>query len=841
MSDPNFSEPPSDESSWNDALVDSLLRESANGGDADEAFLASVEEAIDAESESTERIIPMPHQNTRRPWLWSSGIAAVLVAGIAVVFTFTQLQESREAEALAFQILPPEETAERDQKFRKASHSARPQDSANSGNAQLRGGQAQPATPLFGETARSTEWNENAKATIPGADRQRTDVYYDKGQVPIPEATTNLGLSETEREIRTSDGIVAIGSGGAIVSKEMAGSITLSTETRAKPPTSPTPGLSAANAAGDKPVSTHEIDALTITLSSLDYDDSSFLKPTTSIDGAEPQRNRRLAQVGHGGKSFAYGDASHPDAVELQIAEPIQFGRSVKPVETEFKTGLSEALIAPSFGVEAELPIVGATFRNTARPAYGPLVDNPWFSPLDEPLSTFSIDVDTASWTNLRAMIRDGRSADSIPNDAVRIEELINYFDWDYPQPGGEHPFALATEIAQCPWNENHRLLRVGIQGHEMARTERPDANLVFLLDVSGSMNKPNKLPLVKRAISVLVEELEERDTVSIVVYAGAEGLALKPTSGRDQVTIQDALEKLGAGGSTNGGAGIKLAYKMAREQFKDDGINRVILCTDGDFNVGTTGTEELVSLVEQEAESGVFLSVCGFGQDNLNDAMLEEITNKGNGNYSYIDGFREARKVFLQDLMGTLVTIAKDVKIQIEFNPSQVDGYRLIGYANRKLEAEDFENDEIDAGEVGSGHAVTALYEIVPAGAKDNPADDEIALRYQEKDRPAPERKLIPSGELALLKLRYKQPDGEQSILMEQPVMPSGKRWERASEDFRFASAVGLFGMILREHESVGEANFQDVIAIASKAKGADPQGWRAEFVDLVRQLADR
>ncbi len=473
---------------------------------------------------------------------------------------------------------------------------------------------------------------------------------------------------------------------------------------------------------------------------------------------------------------------------------------------------------------------------------YGALIDNAWTSPLNDPLSTFSIDVDTASWTNVRGMIRSGITADQIPNDSVRIEEMINYFDWDYSQPKGDHPFAFAVEEAACPWNADNRLLRVGIQGLEAPKRKRPDANLVFLLDVSGSMNQSNKLPLVKKAISILVEELDENDRVTMVVYAGAEGVALPPTSGRNQATISAALRKLNAGGSTNGGAGIKLAYKLAAEQFIKDGINRVILCTDGDFNVGLTGNDELVKMVERKAKSGVFLSVCGFGQDNLNDSMLEKITNKGNGNYFFIDTPREARKVFLKDMMGTLLTIAKDVKIQMEFNPAKVAAYRLIGYANRRLNAEDFENDKVDAGEVGSGHSVTALYEVIPVGSENDPRSKVTSnLRYQKEvapPKPEPKREIIPSDELALLKLRYKRPNEEVSILMEQAIMPSGKNIKAASKDYQFASAVALFGMILREHDSAKGQGIGDVLKLAEKGMGNDPHGYRAEFVKMVRKL---
>lgn len=479
--------------------------------------------------------------------------------------------------------------------------------------------------------------------------------------------------------------------------------------------------------------------------------------------------------------------------------------------------------------------VIPATVPESTTARYAPLSNGSWASPAKDPLSTFSIDVDTASWTNLRSMIRSGVSRDSIPKDSIRIEELINYFSWDYPQPQGEHPFAFALESGPCPWNAGHRLVRVGIQGREIPRTERPAANLVFLVDVSGSMNRPEKLPLVKRSLTVLVEELDENDHVTLVVYAGSEGIVLSPTSGRDQTKILQAIDRLESGGSTNGGAGIKRAYALASEQFVDQGINRVILCTDGDFNVGVTGTGELVDLVEAGAKEDVYLSVLGFGQDNLNDAMLEEITNRGNGNYFHIDDFREARKVFLGDLMGTLVTIAKDVKIQVEFNPAEVSAYRLIGYANRRLEDEDFANDEVDAGEVGAGHAVTALYEIVPQGAPTDPLAPE-ELRYQKtKAKAKPERERISSEELAFVKLRYKRPDRDDSVLMSEPVKP---QIADPSDDLRFAAAVALFGMILRDQDGIGDATLQKVIELATPAKGDDPDGYRAEFIDVVRQL---
>ncbi|MGB1258951.1 MAG: vWA domain-containing protein, partial [Akkermansiaceae bacterium] len=444
---------------------------------------------------------------------------------------------------------------------------------------------------------------------------------------------------------------------------------------------------------------------------------------------------------------------------------------------------------------------------------YGSLVDNKFLSPWKAPLSTFSVDVDTASYTNVRSLIQRGQA---VPADAVRIEEMINYFNYAYPQPGGKHPFSVNVETASCPWNAQHRLVKVGLKGKEIIRAKRPSANLVFLLDVSGSMNNQDKLPLLVDSMKILLKELNADDTVSIVVYAGAQGLALPPTNvdADGRKTILAKLENFHSGGSTNGGAGIKLAYNMAKKHFVKGGINRVILGTDGDFNVGVTDNQSLVSMVEREAKAGVFLTVLGFGQGNLNDSMLEAITNKGNGNYAYIDSLKEGRKVFLDDMMGNLVPIAKDVKIQVEFNPAKVKSYRLIGYANRMLKAEDFKNKRIDAGEIGAGHTVTALYEIVPGNAaEDAPVIDD--LKYQKR-KPAPkpaDREVVDSPELMTVKLAYKQPDATketESTYFNTPVLDSKKTWQQASEDFKFTSAVSLFGMLQRKSPHIGQGDYK-------------------------------
>jgi Ca-activated chloride channel family protein len=434
------------------------------------------------------------------------------------------------------------------------------------------------------------------------------------------------------------------------------------------------------------------------------------------------------------------------------------------------------------------------------------------------------------------------------PPDAVRIEELVNYFDYDYDGPADEHPFAAHIESAECPWNPEHRLVRIALKGREIEE-KRPTSNLVFLLDVSGSMDEPNKLPLVQKGMSMLVRQLGENDRVAIVVYAGAAGLVLPSTPGSDQPAILEAINRLHAGGSTNGGEGIRLAYQTALDHFIAGGVNRVILCTDGDFNVGVTSPGEITRLAEENAKAGVFLSVLGFGMGNHNDALLEEVSNKANGNYAFIDTDGEARKVLVEQMNGTLVTIAKDVKIQVEFNPAQVASYRLLGYENRMLAAEDFNDDKKDAGEIGAGHTVTALYEIVPvADEKSEPASAEGAdaatpptvddLKYQSTRQLTKDAE---SGELLTLKLRYKNPDAETSTLMTMPLAKSDARFSAASRDFQFAASVAAFGMILRGSQFKGDATLEAVQEIAESARGADRNGYRAEFVELVKAAKEK
>lgn len=461
---------------------------------------------------------------------------------------------------------------------------------------------------------------------------------------------------------------------------------------------------------------------------------------------------------------------------------------------------------------------------------YDTIDDNPFKMVKNDPLSTFSIDVDTASYSNLRRFISEGRVP---PKDAVRIEELINYFTYDYPQPEGDRPFSITTEISDAPWNQKHKLVRVGLQGKKIDTENLPPNNLVFLLDVSGSMNYANKLPLIKSAFRLLVDELTEKDTVSIVVYAGAAGLVLPPTSGNEKDKILEAIEQLDAGGSTAGGEGIKLAYELAKRFYKSSGNNRVILATDGDFNVGLSSDAELVRLIEKYRDEQIFLTVLGFGTGNFKDSKMEQLANKGNGNYAYIDSLLEAKKVLVTEMGATLLTIAKDVKIQVEFNPAKVQAYRLIGYENRLLAAQDFNDDKKDAGELGAGHSVTALYEVIPAGVEtDVKLPDVEDLRYQQNNV---EPSAYNSDELMLVKLRYKEPKGTVSKLIQQAVVDGGVKFENASNDFQFAAAIAQFGMILRESEYKGDASFNDVLNLAEKSKGVDLEGYRSEFIKMV------
>lgn len=459
---------------------------------------------------------------------------------------------------------------------------------------------------------------------------------------------------------------------------------------------------------------------------------------------------------------------------------------------------------------------------------YENFVENQFDTPKNAPLSTFSIDVDNASYTNIRRFINNGQA---VPKDAVRIEEMMNFFKYSYPQPKGEHPFSINTEYSDCPWNSKHQLLKIGLQGKNIPTENLPASNLVFLIDVSGSMSDPNKLPLLKQSMKILVNELRKEDKVAIVVYAGAAGMVLAPTSGDKKQTIINALDNLSAGGSTAGGAGIELAYKTALENFIKGGNNRVILATDGDFNVGTSSNKDMEILIEEKRKSGVFLTCLGYGMGNYKDSKMEILANKGNGNYAYIDNIQEANRFLGKEFKGSLFAIAKDVKIQIEFNPKHVQAYRLIGYENRKLRPEDFKNDAIDAGELGSGHTVTALYEIIPANVESDYSLPD--LKYTKTAVTANY-----SNELATIKFRYKKPDENKSIEMIQAIENKSVGLAGASEDFKFSAAVAWFGLKLRDSKLVALKDSSSILKLTKQGLSKDSEGYKAEFVRLVETV---
>ncbi|MBB6071545.1 Ca-activated chloride channel family protein [Longimicrobium terrae] len=464
---------------------------------------------------------------------------------------------------------------------------------------------------------------------------------------------------------------------------------------------------------------------------------------------------------------------------------------------------------------------------------YNHIQENVFLAAARDPLSTFSIDVDRASYSNVRRFIRDGQAP---PADAVRIEEMVNYFTYAYPAPRGEHPFGVVTEVGDCPWNRRHQLVQVALQGRMPETRNLPPSNLVFLVDVSGSMSSPDKLPLVQESLRLLVGELTARDRIALVVYAGAAGLVLDATPGDRKDVILAAIDRLSAGGSTAGAAGIQLAYDVARRNHMPGGNNRVILASDGDFNVGVSSEGELVRLIEEKRDQGTFLTVLGFGRGNLADARMEQLADKGNGNYAYVDEIAEARRVLVSERAGTLFTLAKDVKLQVEFNPARVYAYRLIGYENRMLAAQDFNDDRKDAGEMGAGHTVTALYEIVPVGADSDVQMGGVdSLRYQRVG-------MEPVGrfgrEMMNVKVRYKLPDGEQSRLLSHAVQ-ARDGGARSSENFRFAAAVAEFGMLLRTSEHRGRSSVDDVLRLARGATGPDADGYRTEFVRMVEAYA--
>ena len=506
-----------------------------------------------------------------------------------------------------------------------------------------------------------------------------------------------------------------------------------------------------------------------------------------------------------------------------QLSEVIVTERSVRNIFSKRKVASYQA-DQSYFIADMESP-----YGQPNTEDYEGLDENTFQEATQNPLSTFSIDVDAASYSNMRRFINNGQNP---PKDAVRIEEMINYFKYDYTQPSGKDPFSINTEVSQAPWNEKHQLVHIGLQGKVIPTENLPVSNLVFLLDVSGSMFAQNKLPLLKSGLKMLVNQLREEDKVSIVVYAGAAGCVLPPTSGKEKDKIIEALQNLQAGGSTAGGAGIELAYKMAKENFMKEGNNRIILATDGDFNVGASSNEAMEDLIETKRKEGVFLTVLGFGMGNYKDSKMEILADKGNGNYAYIDNILEAKKVLVNEFGGTLFTIAKDVKIQVEFNPANVTAYRLIGYENRKLNNEDFNNDKKDAGELGSGHTVTALYEIIPAGVEStfSPIDE---LKYQQ-NKPKTEKATY-GDELLTVKFRYKAPDEEVSQLIVKTVENTTKELDKTSDNFRWSAAVATYGMLLKDSDYLEEGDYQLVSDLAKSAKGKDENGYRIEFIKLV------
>ena len=576
-----------------------------------------------------------------------------------------------------------------------------------------------------------------------------------------------------------------------------------------------------------------------------------------AVAGCGANQSARYAAQAPGTASYAARSARASTAPQPAKSAQFRSHYAVSPESTGQMKAHMKARTAPMAGMMGGSGMMGRAITNGAGPGetnrnvnrevkdeakpyaglaapntegYDKIVDNPFHPTASEQLSTFSIDVDTASYANVRRFLAQNMLP---PKDAVRIEEMLNYFAYHDAPPSNasEHPFAVHVEVADCPWNAQHRLARIGIAARPIDQAARPPSNLVFLVDVSGSMQPANKLPLVQWSLQRLVEQLGENDQVAMVVYAGASGLVLPSTSCLHKAEIMSAIDQLRAGGSTNGGAGIQLAYDVATQHFIKNGTNRVILATDGDFNVGISNQEELVRLIEAKAKSGVFLSVLGYGMGNIKDGNLEKLADKGNGHYAYIDSPREAYKVLVEEMGSTLVAVAKDVKIQVEFNPARVGAFRLIGYENRIMAHRDFNDDTKDAGEIGAGHHVTALYELVPAG-KEGELPGVDPLKYTK-----PAASKSPSNESFTVKLRYKRPDGDTSRLLEYGVVDEGRSFAEASDDLKFASAVAGFGMLLRDSADKGTMTYPGVLEIAESTLTRDSSGYRQEFVAAVRR----
>lgn len=503
-------------------------------------------------------------------------------------------------------------------------------------------------------------------------------------------------------------------------------------------------------------------------------------------------------------------------------AEPAYMAEVALDFQKRKKEG--ELFRSTSQHVAAESPVIPPSVSLNTE-SYTPVTENSFITTKNDPLSTFSIDVDTASYSNVRRFVMAGQKP---PVGAVRIEEMINYFSYEYPSPT-KNPFSVVTEVGPSPWNPKYKLVKIGLQAKEIAKENLQPSNLVFLIDVSGSMRDTNKLPLLKKSMKMLVKQLGPKDRVSIVVYAGAERVVLEPTAGDKKQALNRAIDSLMSGGSTNGSGGIKAAYRLAEQTFMPKGNNRIILASDGDFNVGVTSRGELTKLIEKKRESGIYLTVLGFGMGNYHDDTMEILADKGNGNYAYIDSLLEAKKVMVKEMSGTLFTLAKDVKIQVEFNPKKVGAYRLIGYENRNLADEDFNDDKKDAGEIGVGHNVTALYEVIPPGGKGVASVD--PLKYQ---------KVVKGGdthtdELLTVKVRYKNLQESDSKLLEHVVKDSERSLEKTSENFRFAAAVAAYGMLLQKSQYVGEYSYDKILQLAKEAKGKDREGYRAEFIKVL------
>ncbi len=543
-------------------------------------------------------------------------------------------------------------------------------------------------------------------------------------------------------------------------------------------------------------------------------------EPMYIIDGV-PAKSNQMAKINP--NDIKDLKVLKDDAATSIYGSKASNGVVVISTKNEIYKNLSEKELDKKLNIITPIP------AEPTQEDYDSFVENAFESPKTAPLSTFSIDVDNASYTNVRRFLNNGQK---VPKDAVRVEEMVNFFKYTYPQPKDGNPFSINTEVSDSPWNSNNKILKIGLQGKNIPTSDLPASNLVFLIDVSGSMSEMNKLPLLKQSLKILVNELRAKDKVSIVVYAGAAGMVLPPTSGDEKKTIIDALDNLQSGGSTAGGAGIELAYKIAAGNFIKDGNNRVILATDGDFNVGSASNSDMEKLIEEKRKTGVFLTCLGYGMGNYKDSKMEILADKGNGNYAYIDNIQEANRFLGKEFKGSMFAIAKDVKIQIEFNPKQVQAYRLIGYENRKLRPEDFKNDAIDAGELGSNHTVTALYEIIPAGVKsDYLAEQPDDLKYTKTET----NSSTYSNELATIKFRYKKPDGDKSIEMVQVIANKSVELEKSSDDMKFSSAVAWFGLKLRDSKLIKDKSSEEIVKLAKQGNSNDGEGYKAEFIRLV------